>query len=52
MIGKERRLRVARLALEFKNGFYSWKFDTQHQKTCYTLFTSGGFMAVDRKEVR
>ena len=36
----------ARLA--FKNGFYSWNFDTLHQKTCHTLFTSGGFMAVDR----
>jgi GT2 family glycosyltransferase len=36
--------------LEFKNGFYSWNFDTQHQKTCCTLFTSGGFMAVDRKK--
>lgn len=36
--------------LEFKNGFYSWNFDTQHQKTCHTLFTSGGFMAVDRKK--
>jgi GT2 family glycosyltransferase len=36
--------------LNFNNGFYSWKFDTQHQKTCYTLFTSGGFMAVDRNK--
>src|SRR6266567_859285 len=36
--------------LNFNNGFYSWKFDTQHQKTCYTLFTSGGFMAVDREK--
>jgi GT2 family glycosyltransferase len=36
--------------LEFSNGFYSWKFDTQHQRTCYTLFTSGGFMAVDRSK--
>jgi GT2 family glycosyltransferase len=34
--------------LKFKNGFYSWNFVTHHQKTCYTLFTSGGFMAVDR----
>ena len=38
--------------LNFKNGFYSWNFDTEHQKTCHTLFTSGGFMAVDRNEVR
>jgi GT2 family glycosyltransferase len=36
--------------LEFKNGFYSWNFDTQQQKTCHTLFTSGGFMAVDRNK--
>jgi GT2 family glycosyltransferase len=36
--------------LEFKNGFYSWNFDTQCDKTCHTLFTSGGFMAVDRKK--
>lgn len=36
--------------LEFKNGFYSWDFDTQCQKTCHTLFTSGGFMAVDRRK--
>ena len=36
--------------LEFKNGFYSWKFDTQHQQTCHTFFSSGGFMAVDRNK--
>jgi N-acetylglucosaminyl-diphospho-decaprenol L-rhamnosyltransferase len=36
--------------LEFKNGFYNWTFNTQHQQTCHTLFTSGGFMAVDRKK--
>jgi GT2 family glycosyltransferase len=36
--------------LKFKNGFYSWNFDTQHQQTCHTLFTSGGFMAVDREK--
>ena len=36
--------------LRFKNGFYSWAFDTQYQKTSHTLFTSGGFMAVDRKK--
>jgi GT2 family glycosyltransferase len=36
--------------LEFTNGFYNWKFDTRHQKTCHTLFTSGGFMAVDRNK--
>ena len=36
--------------LDFKNGFYSWNFDTQCQKTRHTLFTSGGFMAVDRNK--
>jgi GT2 family glycosyltransferase len=36
--------------LEFKTGFYAWSFDTQHQQTCHTLFTSGGFMAVDRNK--
>jgi GT2 family glycosyltransferase len=36
--------------LNFKSGFYGWKFDTQHQKTSHTLFTSGGFMAVDRNK--
>src|SRR4029077_14721790 len=34
--------------LNFENGFYSWNFDTRHQKICHTLFTSGGYMAVDR----
>lgn len=36
--------------LKFNNGFYSWKFDTQPQRACYTLFTSGGFMAVNRNK--
>ena len=36
--------------LKFNDGFYSWKFDTEHQKRCHTLFTSGGFMAVGRKK--
>jgi GT2 family glycosyltransferase len=36
--------------LTLENGFYSWNFDIQNQKPCYTLFTSGGFMAVDRKK--
>ena len=36
--------------LEFKNGFYSWNFDTQCQKASHTFFTSGGFMAVDRNK--
>ena len=36
--------------LEMKDGFYTWRFDTRQQKTSHTLFTSGGFMAVDRKK--
>jgi GT2 family glycosyltransferase len=36
--------------LKFKNGFYSWNFDTQVQQTRHTLFTSGGFMAVARNK--
>jgi N-acetylglucosaminyl-diphospho-decaprenol L-rhamnosyltransferase len=36
--------------LKFQNGFYSWRFDTHRQTRCHTLFTSGGFMAVDRKK--
>lgn len=39
----------ARLA--FKNGFYSWNFDTVQERACHTLFTSGGFMAVDRRKL-
>jgi GT2 family glycosyltransferase len=37
--------------LGFKNGFYSWNFDTLEEKACHTLFTSGGFMAVDRRKL-
>lgn len=36
--------------LHFEHGFYNWNFDTKHQKACHTLFTSGGFMAVDRNK--
>jgi len=36
--------------LKFENGFYSWKSNTRLQKTCHTLFTAGGFMAVHRKK--
>ena len=49
-IGTETEVTSGPARLKFNNGFYSWKFDTQHQKTCHTLFTSGGFMAVDRKK--
>jgi GT2 family glycosyltransferase len=34
--------------LQFAHGWYSWKFDTTRQELAHTLFTSGGFMAVDR----
>jgi len=34
--------------LRFQNGFYNWSYDTSRQELCHTLFTSGGFMAVDR----
>ncbi|MGO8698105.1 MAG: glycosyltransferase family 2 protein [Limisphaerales bacterium] len=44
--GHERTIGPARLV--FRNGFYNWSYDTQRQELCHTLFTSGGFMAVDR----
>lgn len=44
--GTERTIGPARLA--FRNGFYAWDYEPQNQKLCHTLFTSGGFMAVDR----
>ena len=50
MIGTETAVTSGPARLKFNNGFYSWKFDTQHQRTCHTLFTSGGFMAVDRNK--
>jgi GT2 family glycosyltransferase len=36
--------------LRFQNGFYNWSYDTSRQELCHTLFTSGGFMAVDRRK--
>ena len=36
--------------LTYKNGFYSWEYKYGSQECCHTLFTSGGFMAVDRKK--
>jgi GT2 family glycosyltransferase len=36
--------------LKYENGFYSWKYDVTRQICCPTFFTSGGFMAVDRKK--
>jgi len=44
------RITSGPVRLEFKNGFYNWEFDPEHQQTCYTLFTPGGFMALDRKK--
>jgi N-acetylglucosaminyl-diphospho-decaprenol L-rhamnosyltransferase len=34
--------------LSQNNGFYGWQFDISRQESCYTLFTSGACMAVDR----
>jgi GT2 family glycosyltransferase len=36
--------------LDFKNGFYSWDYQVHKQELAHTLFTSGGWMAVDRKK--
>jgi GT2 family glycosyltransferase len=46
--GRERTIGPARLT--FRNGFYGWSYDCQRQELCHTLFTSGGFMAVDRRK--
>jgi GT2 family glycosyltransferase len=46
--GRERTSGPARLT--FQNGFYGWSYDCTRQELCHTLFTSGGFMAVDRKK--
>lgn len=36
--------------LKYENGFYSWNYQTDRQELCHSFFTSGGFMAVDRKK--
>jgi GT2 family glycosyltransferase len=36
--------------LEFRNGFYDWSSDFKRQELCHTFFTSGGFMAADRRK--
>lgn len=36
--------------LKYENGFYSWTYDVKRQELCHTFFTSGGFMAVNRKK--
>jgi GT2 family glycosyltransferase len=46
--GREKTIGPARLT--FHNGFYGWNYDPQCQEPCHTLFTSGGFMAVDRRK--
>lgn len=46
--GHERTIGPARLT--YRNGFYGWSYDCTRQELCHTLFTSGGFMAVDRKK--
>jgi GT2 family glycosyltransferase len=46
--GREKTIGPARLT--FRNGFYGWSYEPQRQELCHTLFTSGGFMAVDRRK--
>jgi GT2 family glycosyltransferase len=46
--GHARTLGPARLT--FRNGFYGWSYEPERQELCHTLFTSGGFMAVDRRK--
>jgi GT2 family glycosyltransferase len=46
--GKQRTSGPARLT--FRNGFYGWRFQPERQETCHTLFTSGGFTAIDRQK--
>lgn len=36
--------------LQSHRGVYSWDWDRRRQQLCHTLFTSGGFMAVDREK--
>jgi GT2 family glycosyltransferase len=36
--------------LRSHRGVYSWDWDRRRQQRCHTLFTSGGFMAVDREK--
>jgi len=31
--------------------FNGWNYESQRQELCHTLFTSGGFMAVDQAQV-
>jgi N-acetylglucosaminyl-diphospho-decaprenol L-rhamnosyltransferase len=33
-----------------RKGFYYWPFEYDRQELCHTLFTSGGFMAVNREK--
>jgi GT2 family glycosyltransferase len=46
--GTERTIGPSRLV--FRNSFYAWEYQPAHQTLCHTLFTSGGFMAVDRRK--
>jgi len=46
--GRKKTIGPARLT--FCNGFYGWNYESQRQELCHTLFTSGGFMAVDRRK--
>jgi GT2 family glycosyltransferase len=33
-----------------QHGFYRWAYDMKRQQLCHTLYSSSGFMAVDRKK--
>jgi len=36
--------------LKCHHGIYEWDYQRDNQKLCHTLFTSGGFMAVNRRK--
>jgi GT2 family glycosyltransferase len=38
------------VALRRAHGFYGWPFECDRQELCHTLYSSSGFMAVDRKK--
>ena len=38
------------IALNCHHGLYYWDYDRSRQEGCYTLFCSGGFMAVNREK--
>jgi N-acetylglucosaminyl-diphospho-decaprenol L-rhamnosyltransferase len=46
----DRKFTCGPARLAFAHGFYSWAYDCSSQRLQHTLFTSGGFMAVDRSK--